>query len=150
MDYRSWSQWIIATIIGLAAIFGIACKIAKWVKRTRAERFALRNVTVLAALEELRKGLQDIETKLGEMDKKREQVCAGDLALHNSIDRKLDIVTADLRVNVSATVTALDGLIQLGRGLDKPVNGPVLKMRDRLSDRIAEGVGEEPIAYHGR
>lgn len=150
MDYRSLLSWAIGVILGLASIYGILCKVVTWSKKTRAARYAAKNTTILTGLEQLKHGQQAMESKLLEMDCKRDSDRDTDAVQHARLDRKLDIVTADLRVSVSAAVTALDGIIQLGVGLDKPVNGPVAKMREKLSDRITEGIGAEPMHRHGR
>jgi len=61
--------------------------------------------------------------------------------LNSVVLGKLDEINADVRLSVSATAVALDGLVQLGKESNVIVNGPVGKMREKLNDRIIEGIG---------
>lgn len=150
VDWKADLPWMIGIILGLAAIFKILCSIKSWYKKTATDRYLRKHALLLTALERVKDGQEVLEKTLIEMDAKRDSVRDVDRQLHESINDKLDIVTADVRLAVSASVTSLDGLIQLGRGSNTVINGPVLKMRDKLQDRITEGVGELSRIAHNK
>lgn len=124
---------------GLAVATGLiatAVKFCGWFRRRWHERKERRNAT--------KNALVAIEARLTKMDDERGAARKTDVDLHAAINEKLDGIIAtqhdmqsDIRLILPACGAALDGLIQH----DKTINGPVVRWRTRLENRIAEGVG---------
>ncbi len=130
-----------ALALGIFALIGIVIRFCAWIRKLKKERIDRKNA-LQETLDNLCKGQSDIYDRLETMDRTRTDARVEDLKMHQSIIDKIDLVTADVRLSVSAGVTALDGIIQLGNGTGVKVNGPVLRMRDKMQDRIEEGIGE--------
>ena len=119
--------------------FGIILSLSKfcgWCRKRWAERKARRNAT--------KDALVAIEARLKLMDEARALSRKTDVDLHLAINAKLDTMLvnqedmqSDIRLILPACGAALDGLIQH----DKSINGPVVRWRTRLENRIMEGVG---------
>ena len=121
-------------------IGAVVSRVIVWARRKRQEHKA-RKTEVLKQLEALCAGQKDIYIKLEQMDESRDKASAMNASAFVEVGRKLGDITADVRLSVSASATALDGIIQIGKGANIPVNGAVIRLWDKLQDRIEEGVG---------
>jgi hypothetical protein len=129
--------YILGGVAVALGIIGVAVRFCSWGQKRWRERVARRNAT--------KNALEAIEKRLTDMDTQRSNARREDDFCHRSIDGKLDsiierqeIIISDLRLCVSATGAALDGLMQH----DAKINGPVARWKIRLEDRVKEGVGE--------
>jgi hypothetical protein len=88
--------------------------------------------------EKMDKFMAEVSGKLDTIDQRITGICKNDAELHARLEVKIDALTRDMRLSVSATGAALDGLMQH----DSCINGPVKRWKERLEDRIQEGIGE--------
>jgi hypothetical protein len=121
---------------GGVAVAAAGAKFCAWCRKRWKERLERRNAT--------KDALVAINAKMAEMDEQRTLARQYDVDCHASIEAKIDQIIGtqadmqgDIRLILPATGAALDGLLQH----DKNINGPVLRWRTRLENRIAEGVG---------
>ncbi len=131
---------IVFILGGLAVFFGLvltASRFCAWCRKRWTERKERRNST--------KNSLEAIDARLKLMDGLRQDARKDDAEQHEDIATKLDeiiatqiVIVSDLRLTVSATGAALDGLMQHDAG----VNGPVKRWKERLESRIYEGIGE--------
>jgi hypothetical protein len=61
-------------------------------------------------------------------------------AYRDRLEKSLDKVESDVNLCVVATGTALDGILQLGNCTGGKVNGNVLRLHQKLKNRIEDGV----------
>jgi len=129
-----------ALALGIFGLIGIGIRVCSWIRKRRKDRRD-RKDALQNTLDSLCRGQTDIYEKLEQMDRARDAASEITVQTFQRVEEKQDIIVADVRVAVSGIVTALDGLIQLGNGTGVKVNGPVLRLRDKLQDRIEEGIG---------
>lgn len=130
------AQQHVALAGGGIGIVAALIKVGIWARRRLKERKERRNLIL--------EKLGQIEGRLFAMDKQRNAARVIDLAAHAAINEKLDEIILRVNVTTVACGTSLNGLIQIGEAIGKPINGPVVRLHDKLQDLVLEGIDKMP------
>ena len=152
-DFTFWEKFafFIALSISVITLVLLVRKcVCDFLKAKREKAQIIPNLIneISKRQEQTDRRLEETIERRKELEQKREDIAAEvaeklrlqqDLYLRLTLDmdKKINTIGEDMRLVVSSVGASLDGLIQH----DPKINGPVKRWKERLEDRIAEGVG---------
>lgn len=136
---------VTATVVGTAAtLYGLGVAIRgpfkEWRQKRRERKAYVPKMldALCAGQTSLASQIEATNHRLGEMDRKREEVTVVNERVHLEIQADIKELSKDTRMSVSASVAAIDALLQH----DKEINGNVKLLHSKLQNRIIEGIGK--------